>query len=79
MYDGANPGIAPRTYALDEVRALPLEQQNEVLGANRGFGGEKIPAPQASLMAVVARGIMERRDGVDPAPGGSPHGDSPSS
>jgi uncharacterized oligopeptide transporter (OPT) family protein len=57
----AKPGTAPRTYALDEVRALPLEQQNEVLGANRGFGGDKIPAPQASLMAVVARSMMERR------------------
>jgi putative OPT family oligopeptide transporter len=60
-YKGENANVARRAYSLDEVRALPPEQQNEILGANRGFGGEKIPAPQASLMAVVARSIMERR------------------
>lgn len=37
------------------------EWQNEILKANAGFGGEKIAAPQASLMAVVAKGIFERR------------------
>jgi putative OPT family oligopeptide transporter len=37
------------------------EKQNEVLKANGGFGGEKIAAPQASLMAVVAKGIFERK------------------
>ncbi len=37
------------------------ERQNEILKANGGFGGEKIPAPQASLMAVVAKGIFERK------------------
>ena len=49
------------TYTLDEVRAMIPERQNEVLKANAGFGGEKIAAPQASLMAVVARGIFERK------------------
>jgi uncharacterized oligopeptide transporter (OPT) family protein len=43
------------------VKALPPELQNEVLKTNAGFGGEKIAAPQASLMAVVSRSIMERK------------------
>ena len=44
-----------------EVRALAPEMQNEVLATNAGFGGDKIAAPQASLMAVVSRSIMERK------------------
>lgn len=61
VYEGADPSIARRAFSLDELRTLPPEQQNVVLALNRGFGGEKIPAPQASLMAVVARSIMERK------------------
>jgi len=60
-YHGANPAIAPGVYSLAEIKNLAPEQQNEVLGTNAGFGGEKIPAPQASLMAVVARSIMQRQ------------------
>nr|HPK65415.1 OPT/YSL family transporter [Thermoanaerobaculia bacterium] len=60
-YTGAHAALAARTYALDEVRALAPEVQNELLQTNAGFGGAKIPAPQASLMAVVARSIMERQ------------------
>ena len=37
----------------------PTERQSEILGTNAGFGGEKLAAPQASLMAVVTRGIVE--------------------
>jgi len=61
VYDGGHPALAAGTYGLDEIRAMIPERQNEVLRANAGFGGEKIPAPQASLMAVVAKGIFERR------------------
>ena len=43
------------------MRALAPELQNELLATNAGFGGAKIPAPQASLMAVVSRSIMERK------------------
>lgn len=55
--ESALPG--GRSFTVAEVRALPPEKQNEVLGTNAGFGGEKIAAPQASLMAVVARSIMQ--------------------
>jgi putative OPT family oligopeptide transporter len=61
VYDGGHQAIAAGTYSLDEIRAMIPERQNEVLQANAGFGGEKIPAPQASLMAVVAKGIFDRR------------------
>ena len=53
--------LAGREFTLAEIRDLPPEQQNEVLGTQAGFGGEKLPAPQASLMAVVARGIVEAK------------------
>ena len=60
-YDGRHPALAAGTYRLEDIRAMIPERQNELLRANAGFGGEKIPAPQASLMAAVARGIFERR------------------
>jgi uncharacterized oligopeptide transporter (OPT) family protein len=60
-YSGASTVLEKRAYALDEVRALAPEVQNELLGVNAGFGGAKIPAPQASLMAVVSRSIIERK------------------
>jgi putative OPT family oligopeptide transporter len=61
VYEGGNAALQARTYTLAEVRALPPEQQNEVLKTNAGFGGDRIAAPQASLMAVVSRSIMERK------------------
>ena len=60
-YSGANAALERRTYSIDEVRTLAPELQNELLGTNAGFGGAKIPAPQASLMAVVSRSIVERK------------------
>ncbi len=60
-YDGRIQNIEARTYSLEEIKTLPPEYQNEILKTNAGFGGEKIPAPQASLMAAVARGIFERK------------------
>lgn len=59
MYKGSTPGIDRRAYTLAEIKVLAPEKQNEILGANAGFGGERIPAPQASLMAVVASSIMQ--------------------
>ena len=58
-YAGGNAALQPRSYSIEEVRALAPELQNELLATNAGFGGAKIPAPQASLMAVVSRSIME--------------------
>lgn len=60
-YIGSSPMLDQKTYTLSDIRAMQPEMQNEVLGTNAGFGGEKIPAPQASLMAVVAKSIMEKK------------------
>jgi putative OPT family oligopeptide transporter len=61
QYKGQNAELNGTTYSLDAVKQLPPEQQNDILGTRAGFGGEKLPAPQASLMAVVARGIVEAK------------------
>ena len=58
-YAGGSAALEPRAYTIAEVRSLTPELQNELLATNAGFGGAKIPAPQASLMAVVSRSIME--------------------
>ncbi len=60
-YDGRHSAIPAGTYSLDDIKTMIPEKQNEILKANAGFGGEKIAAPQASLMAVVAKGIFERK------------------
>ncbi len=60
-YDGRHRAVQAGTYSLDEIKAMIPEKQNEILKTSAGFGGEKIPAPQASLMAAVANGIFERR------------------
>ena len=60
-YKGQDPALAGRTYTLDEIKQASPERQNDILGTRAGFGGEKLPAPQASLMAVVARGIVEAK------------------
>jgi len=60
-YDGRLKDIPAGTYSLADIKAMIPEKQNEILKANGGFGGEKIAAPQASLMAAVAKGIFERK------------------
>jgi len=60
-YKGKNPDLMGREYTVEALRQLGPEQQNDILGTQGGFGGEKLPAPQASLMAVVARGIVESK------------------
>jgi putative OPT family oligopeptide transporter len=60
-YEGDDPALERRAYTLAEARALAPETQNELLATNAGFGGSRIAAPQASLMAVVGRSIMERK------------------
>jgi len=61
VYEGTNSHVLQKTYSLDEIKTLPPEQQNEILRTNAGFGGEKIAAPQASLMAIVAKSIIEKK------------------
>ncbi|MCU0287204.1 MAG: oligopeptide transporter, OPT family [Acidobacteria bacterium] len=60
-YKGSNPNIVPRVYTLAELKKFTPEQQNEILQANGGLGGEKISAPQASLMAVVSKSIIQKK------------------
>ena len=60
-YKGQDAGLTGKVYTLDEIRRVPPERQNDILGTRAGFGGEKLPAPQASMMAVVARGIVEAK------------------
>ncbi len=59
LYNGKLAEFNGKTLSLDDIRALEPEVQNEILSTNAGFGGENIPAPQASLMAIVAKGIIE--------------------
>jgi len=60
-YKGNHPGLEKKSYTLAEIKSMQPERQNEILGTNAGFGGEKISAPQASLMAVVAKSIIQKR------------------
>ena len=60
-YKGDDPALAGTTYTLDEIRQAAPERQNDILGTNAGFGGEELPAPQASLMAVVANSIVQKK------------------
>jgi len=61
VYDGRHRAVPAGTYSLADIKAMIPEKQNEVLKTGAGFGGEKISAPQAGLMAVVARGIFDRK------------------
>jgi putative OPT family oligopeptide transporter len=61
VYDGSHQAVAAGTYDLADIKAMIPEKQNEILKTGAGFGGEKISAPQAGLMAVVAKGIFERK------------------
>ena len=61
VYDGSHQAVPAGTYSLADIKAMIPEKQNEILKAGAGFGGEKISAPQAGLMAVVAKGIFERK------------------
>jgi uncharacterized oligopeptide transporter (OPT) family protein len=60
-YNGNYRGLEQKSYTLAEIEKLHPEQQNEILKTNAGFGGEKIAAPQASLMAVVSRSIIQKK------------------
>ncbi|HLO67684.1 MAG TPA: oligopeptide transporter, OPT family [Holophaga sp.] len=42
-----------------ELRQLPADQKKEVLKLDAGFGSPNIPAPQAGLMAMLSKGIVE--------------------
>ena len=48
-----------KSYTLDEVKKLPADQKKAVLGLDAGFGSKRLAAPQAGLMALLSRGIVE--------------------
>ena len=48
-----------KTYTLDEVKKLPADQKKAVLSLDAGFGSKQLAAPQAGLMALLSRGIVE--------------------
>jgi putative OPT family oligopeptide transporter len=48
-----------KTYTLDQIKALPADQEKAVLGLDAGFGSKQLAAPQAGLMALLSKGIVE--------------------
>lgn len=50
-----------QTYTLDQVKQLPADQKKAVLSLDAGFGSKQLAAPQAGLMALLSRGIVEGR------------------
>jgi len=48
-----------RTYTIAELRQLPADQKKVVMQLDAGFGSPNIPAPQAGLMAMLSKGIVE--------------------
>jgi len=48
-----------KAYTLDQVKALPADQEKAVLGLDAGFGSKQLAAPQAGLMALLSKGIVE--------------------
>ncbi len=44
---------------LDQIKTKTPDQQKAILNLDAGFGGKNIPAPQAGLMAMLSRGIVE--------------------
>ena len=48
-----------KTYTIQELRQLPADQKKVVMQLDAGFGSPNIPAPQAGLMAMLSKGIVE--------------------
>lgn len=48
-----------QTYTLEQVKQLPADQKKAVLALDAGFGSKQLAAPQAGLMALLSRGIVE--------------------
>ena len=48
-----------QTYTLEQVKQLPADQKKAVLSLDAGFGSKQLAAPQAGLMALLSRGIVE--------------------
>ncbi|WP_257314154.1 OPT family oligopeptide transporter [Geothrix fuzhouensis] len=48
-----------QTYTLEQVKQLPADQKKAVLSLDAGFGSKQLAAPQAGLMALLSKGIVE--------------------
>nr|WP_320131132.1 oligopeptide transporter, OPT family [uncultured Holophaga sp.] len=59
-YEGARTDLK-KEYTLNEVKALDPDTQKEVLNLDAGFGSPRLAAPQAGLMAMLSKGIVEGR------------------
>jgi uncharacterized oligopeptide transporter (OPT) family protein len=57
-YEGKRADLQ-KEYTLAQVRALDADSQKEVLSLDAGFGSPRLAAPQAGLMAMLSRGIVE--------------------
>ena len=57
-YQGSKVELKGKQYSFEEFKKLEKSTQKEFLDLNAGFGGDKLPAPQASLMAILSKGIV---------------------
>ncbi|MCK9209477.1 MAG: oligopeptide transporter, OPT family [Ignavibacteriaceae bacterium] len=57
-YQGSKVELKGKQYSFEEFKKLDKSTQKEFLDLNAGFGGDKLPAPQASLMAILSKGIV---------------------
>lgn len=50
---------AGQTYTPQQLRQLPVDQKKLVMQLDAGFGSPNLSAPQAGLMAMLSKGIVE--------------------
>ena len=60
-YEGTRADLVGKQFTLEQVKALDADSQKEVLNLDAGFGSPRLAAPQAGLMAMLSRGIVEGR------------------
>jgi len=60
-YAGTKDELKGKTYSIEEIQKMTPDQQKDVLALDAGFGGKNISAPQAGLMAMLSKGIVEGR------------------
>jgi putative OPT family oligopeptide transporter len=57
-YEGARADLRGE-YTLDQLKTMKADDQKEILHLDAGFGGARLAAPQAGLMAMLSKGIVE--------------------
>jgi hypothetical protein len=58
VYDGARASLRG-DYTLQQIISKSPDEKKEILNLDAGFGSKKLSAPQAGLMAMLSRGIVE--------------------